>query len=374
MSETTKDAGDADTYALKAGDLPEVAAPDLPYRPPMPRSYRPRIGMIGTGGISGSHLDAYRTAGWEVAALWNRTRAKAEAKAAEYCPEARIEDDWRAMLADGEIDVIDVTLHPEPRAEIIAAALDAGKHVLSQKPFVSDLDTGEDLVKRAEDRGVRLAVNQNGRWAPHKAWMREAVRAGLIGDVISAHVGVHWNHGWTAGTPFDEIEDLILYDFGVHWFDFVNSLAPGRARSVFATATPAKGQANKVPLLAQAMIRLDGGQATVAFDGGVPTGPRDTTFVGGTGGSLMSDGPDLGRQAVTLTTPEGIARPRLEGQWFNDGFRGTMGELLCAIEERREPSNGARENLDSLALAFAAVRSRITGREVEVGAARRLET
>jgi predicted dehydrogenase len=374
MSETTKDAGDADTYALKSGDLPEIAAPELPYRPPMPKSYRPRIGMIGTGGISGSHLDAYRTAGWEVAALWNRTRAKAEAKAAEYCPSARIEDDWQDMLADGEIDVIDVTLHPEPRAEIIAAALKAGKHVLSQKPFVSDLGTGEDLVKLAEDMGVRLAVNQNGRWAPHKAWMREAVRAGLIGDVISAHVGVHWNHGWTAGTPFDEIEDLILYDFGVHWFDFVNSLAPGRARSVFATATPAKGQANKVPLLAQAMIRLEGGQATVAFDGGVPHGPRDTSFVGGTGGSLMSDGPDLGKQAVTLTTPEGIARPVLEGRWFNDGFRGTMGELLCAIEEGREPSNGARENLDSLALAFAAVRSRITGREIEVGAARRLET
>jgi predicted dehydrogenase len=54
--------------------------------------------MIGTGGISASHLDAYRTAGWEVAALWNRTRSKAEAKAAEYCPDARIEDDWQAML------------------------------------------------------------------------------------------------------------------------------------------------------------------------------------------------------------------------------------------------------------------------------------
>jgi hypothetical protein len=51
-----------------------------------------------------------------------------------------------------------------------------------------------------------------------------------------------------------------------------------------------------------------------------------------------------------------------------------MGELLCAIEEGREPSNGARENLFSLALAFAAVRSRIEGKEVEVGAARRLES
>lgn len=370
----TDDAGDSDTYALRSEALPEIAAPDLPYRPPMPKAYRPRIGVIGTGGISGSHLDAYRTAGWEVAALWNRTRSKAEAKAAEFCPGARIEDDWQAMLADGEIDVIDVTLHPEHRTEIIEAALKAGKHVLSQKPFVTDLGIGEDLVKLAEDKGVKHAVNQNGRWAPHKAWMREAAQAGLIGDVISAHVSLHWNHGWTAGTPFDAIEDLVLYDFGVHWFDFIASLTGRRAQSVFASAARAAGQANKVPLLAQAMIQLYGGQASLVFDGGTPHGPRDTTYIGGTQGSLMADGPDLGAQVVTLTTAEGIARPTLDGKWFNDGFRGTMGELLCAIEEGREPSNSARDNLFSLALAFAAVRSRITGQEVEVGAARRLES
>ena len=370
----TEDAGDTDTYALKSADLPEIAPPELPYRPPMPQTFRPRIGMIGTGGIFASHLDAYRNAGWEVAALWNRTRAKAEAKAAEFCPAARIEEDWQAMLSDSEIDVIDVTLHPEHRAPIIEAALKAGKHVLSQKPFVTDLDLGERLVKLAEDNGVKLAVNQNGRWAPYKAWMREAVKAGHIGDVISAHIAIHWNHGWTAGTPFDEIEDLVLYDFGVHWFDFVASLVGERAEAVFATAAKATGQANKVPLLAQALVRLDGGQASLVFDGGVPHGPRDTTFVGGTKGSLVSDGPDLGAQQVVLTTAKGIARPTLEGQWFNDGFGGTMGELLCAIEDDREPSNGARENLRSLAMAFAAVKSRITGREVAVGEARRLES
>lgn len=374
MSEdqSNTDAADTDTYALKAVALPDIEAPDVPYRPPMPKTYRPRIGMIGTGGISASHLDAYRTAGWDVAALWNRTRSKAEDKAVQYCPNARIEDDWRAMLADPDIDVIDITLHPEHRAPVIRAALEAGKHVLSQKPFVTDLDLGEDLVKLAQDKGVKLAVNQNGRWAPHKAFMREVVRAGLIGDVLSAHICLHWNHGWTAGTPFDEIEDLVLYDFGVHWFDFIASLVGERAQSVFATAVHAEGQANKVPLLAQAMIRLDGGQASLVFDGGIPHGPRDTSFIGGTLGSLQSDGPDLGVQSVTMTTPHGIARPALEGNWFNDGFQGTMGELLCAIEEDREPSNGARENLQSLAMAFAAVESRMTGTEVTIGSARKL--
>lgn len=374
MTEITTDAGDADTYALKAVDLPEIAAPDVAYRPPMPKTYRPRIGMIGTGGISGAHLDAYRDAGWEVAALWNRTPAKAEAKAAEFCPAARIEADWKAILANPDIDVVDITLHPEHRTEIIREALLAGKHVLSQKPFVTDLDIGMDLVKLAQDKGVKLAVNQNGRWAPHFAYMREAVRAGHIGEVLSVHTAVHWTHGWTAGTPFDEIRDLILYDFGVHWFDFVNSIVGTRATSVFASSARAEGQANVVPLMAQAMVKMEGGQASVVFDGGVPHGPRDTTFVGGTEGSVMSDGPDLSQQSVTLTTPHGIARPQLEGQWFNDGFKGTMGELLCAIEQDREPTNGAAENLRSLAMAFAAVRSRMTGREVEIGEALRLES
>ena len=83
-------------------------------------------------------------------------------------------------------------------------------------------------------------------------------------------------------------------------------------------------------------------------------------------------GENLGEQAVTLTTAEGRAMPTLSGTWFNDGFRGAMGELLCAIEDDREPLNGARENLQSLALCFAAIHSSRTGGPVKVGAMRTL--
>lgn len=358
---------DADAYALKSTALGEVPAPDLLYKPPMPRAYRPRIGVIGAGGIVSAHLDAYRTAGWEVAAICNRTLSKAEAKAAEFAPKARVTDRWDEVLADPGIDVVDITPHPADRLPIIEAALRAGKHVLSQKPFVLDLAEGRRLVSISRDNGVKLAVNQNGRWAPHLAWMREAVRADLIGDVISTHVSIHWNHGWIAGTPFEKIEDLILYDFGIHWFDFLRSLVGSRAKTVFATAAKATGQTAKAPLLAQCLVQMEGGQASLIFDGAAPHGPRDTTYVAGTKGSLQSDGPDLGRQSVTLTTATGVARPRLEGTWFNDGFRGAMGALLVAIETDSEPANGAAENLESLALAFAAIQSRRNGQAVEVG-------
>ena len=58
---------------------------------------------------------------------------------------------------------------------------------------------------------------------------------------------------------------------------------------------------------------------------------------------------------------EGSVTVPLEGSWFESGFQGTMGELLCAIEEEREPGHGARDNLRSLELCFAALRSADSG-------------
>ena len=222
-------------------------------------------------------------------------------------------------------------------------------------------------------RGVKLAVNQNGRWAPHFAYIREAVKAGLIGEVIGVHVAVHWDHTWTKGTAFEKIDDLIFYDFAIHWFDFLASLVGRRATSVYATRGYAAEQTIRPPMLAEALVAFDGGQASLVFDAHTRFGALDTTYVAGTNGSLSSTGPNLQDQAVTLFTEAGVARPVLQGAWFNDGFHGTMAELLCAIEENREPSNNARDNLLSLALAFAAIESSHTGAARPVGAVRKLQ-
>ncbi|MBC7739374.1 MAG: Gfo/Idh/MocA family oxidoreductase, partial [Candidatus Saccharibacteria bacterium] len=173
---------DRDDYALVSATAVEVAAPDLPYRPPHPTG-RHRIALVGAGGISFAHLDAYRTHGFEVAAILSRDPAKARARADEFFPTAEVMTDYAALLARPDITVIDLTPHPAERLPLIEAALQAGKHVLNQKPFVTDLDTGHRLCDLARAQGVKLAVNQNGRWTRHMAWMRAAVRAGLSGQV-----------------------------------------------------------------------------------------------------------------------------------------------------------------------------------------------
>ncbi len=356
MSETLPDPAERD-YALVGKKAAEIAAPDLPYRPPMPKDRTVGVGLVGAGGISAAHLDAYRKYGLNVVAIASRDVRRAKARRDAYFPDALATDDVERLLRDPTIKALDITTHPEPRIELMRRAIAAGKHVLSQKPFVVDVSVGAALAEEAERKGVKLAVNQNGRWAPHLAYMREAVRAGLIGDVIGAHVAIHWSHGWIAGTPFDLIDDVILWDFGIHWFDFLVSVIGERATSVIATRAYASGQTARPPLLAEALVAFPGGQASLVFDGDTKFGALDATIVVGSAGSVSSAGPNLGEQSVVLATAAGIARPLLTGTWFNDGFAGAMGELLCAIEEDREPLNSARGNLASIRLCQAAIRS-----------------
>ena len=363
---------DLDAYSLKSAKAAEVAAPALTYQPPMPRAYRPRIALVGAGGISAAHLGAYKSAGFDIAVICNRTLAKARARRDEFFPDAEATDDIERTLTRDDIAVVDLTPHPGPRLAMIETALRSGKHVLSQKPFVLDLDTGARLADRADERGVVLAVNQNGRWAPHLSWMREAVREGLIGSVQSCAVTIHWNHGWIAGSSFEEIDDLILYDFAVHWFDFLASLIGNAATSVFAMTARGKGQNVRPPLLAEALVAFDGGQAALVFEGSTRFGAEDRTVVVGTEGTLRSCGPDLTTQEVTLTTAAGLARPKLDGTWFKDGFVGTMGALLKAVEDGTPPLNDARGNLDALALVFAAIASATRGTPVVPGSVRSL--
>lgn len=349
----------ADDYGLsKVAATKRIAAPDLPYLPQEPKTYRPAIGLIGCGGISAQHLNAYRHAGYRIVALCDRNEHKAIARRDEFYPAAKVFTDYRDLLAFDEIEIVDVTTHPADRVEILEAALAAGKHVLSQKPFVTDLAIGRRLVELADAQNLKLAVNQNGRWAPHFSYIRQAIQAGLIGDVQSVNFTLHWDHSWIIGTEFETIEHLILSDFGIHWFDLAACFFSERnVLNVFATATRAVGQQAKPPMLAQAVIEFEGGLASLFFNANVVHGQEDRTVVAGTHGTILSCGPSLSEQTVTLFTAEGCAQPTLEGTWFREGFHGAMAELLCAIEEQREPVNNAHDNLQSLQLCFAAIES-----------------
>ena len=342
-------------------------AQTLEYLPPGPVAYQPEIGLIGCGGISEPMLAAYRAAGFSVTALCDHKLAAAEARRREFYPEARVFTDYREMLAQTAVEVVDVTTHTAVRPPIVADCLRAGRHVLSQKPFVEDLALGEQLCDLADECGVRLAANQNGRWAPHFSYLRSAVARGLLGQVTSADFAVHWAHDRDVrGTAFADMPDLVLLDFGIHWFDMVNVvLAEARpARRVFAAVGHTSGQCIPAPTQALVTIEYDDAQASLTFRGAAPH-EHASYRVTGTAGVLTSSGPALGGNQVELTTADGSVEIPIEGHWFRSGFQGSMGELLRAIEAGERPGNDARTALGGLQLCFAAVSAAHEGAAVE---------
>ncbi len=352
----------------------QIAAPRLPYQPQDPKSYRPNIGLIACGGITSAHLRAYKAAGYKVVALCDLIEGRAIKRQEEFYPKADVYTDYRDVLARPDIEVVDIATHPKDREPLLEAALRAGKHVLSQKPFVLDLDFGRKLIKLADRKSVKLAVNQNGRWSPQFAYARGAIAAGLVGEVFAVHLSCHWDHNWVKGKPFDKIRHCILYDYAIHWFDILNCfMGSKKARKVYATWARSPGQTATPKMLAQVGIEYDNAQATLIFDADVHYGDHDRDFIAGTAGTLVTAPEGDQRGQVTLYTPKGFSKPKLLGQWFPDGFHGTMGELLRAIEDDREPYNSARHNLESLALCFAAVASAETGQPVKPGTVKRLE-
>jgi len=345
----------------------EIELPKIDYLPPKPKNYNPAIALIGTGGISEYHLKNYQHCGYNVVALANRTLEKAEALRGKFFPQASIHQDYRNILKMDEVELVDVTSHPADRLPILHDCLNAGKHVLSQKPFALNLEDAKKLVDVANHKKVNLAVNQNGRWAPHFSYIRNAVRQGLIGEVTSIDFSLQWDQTWIKGIPsFEEMEHLILFDFAIHWFDITAcKMEDKKAKSIFATTLHHAGQVYSPPALASVIIEYPQTQVRMSFNAHCTRGEEDVTTVVGTKGTLRSRGSGLNEQPeMEVHLQKGSITVPLIGCWFESGFQGAMGELLSAIEEDRTPYHSACNNLKTLDLCFAAQRSADQGSPV----------
>lgn len=349
-----------------------MSDPPVSYLPVDPIEYAPGIGLIGCGNISRAHLAAYAAAGYRVRALCDVHIERASARRDEYFPDAAVTTDHHALLARPDIEVVDLATHVNVRPALVRDAIRAGKHILSQKPFVLDLDEGRELIELADQCGVTLAVNQNGRWAPHHSFLLAAAREGLLGTISSTDIGLYWPHDVDVrrSPVFSQMEDLILYDFGIHWFDLIATLFAGQgpAHSVHATVGRTADQVIPVPTSAQVSIDFPHAAATLILRGSSHRARGGHYRVDGSAGTVIhSAANELGGEnpSVTLYTNGEASSFTLSGDWWRNGMHGTMGELLASIEAKRRPSNDARASLPGLSLCFAAIGSAREGNPVD---------
>jgi len=199
-----------------------------------------RWGILGTGGIAGSFASDLRLTESGVAvAVGSRSQAAADRFADSYGIERR-HDSYSALVADPDVDVIYVaTPHPMHRDNAILA-LEAGKHVLVEKPFTMNAAEAREVVAVARERGLFAMEAMWTRFLPHTALIRDWLGRGLLGDVVT----VTADHGqWFAEDPqfrlfAPELGGGALLDLGVYPVSFA-SMVLGTPSRIVSLSDPA---------------------------------------------------------------------------------------------------------------------------------------
>ena len=167
-----------------------------------------RVGMIGYNFMGRAHSNAWRQAGRffdlpaevELRTVCGRHRERVAAAAANL-GWARAETDWRAVVEDPEIDLVDITTPNDTHAEIALAAAAAGKAVLCEKPLGMNVPECERMVAAVEAAGVPNLVCHNYRRIPAIALAKRMIERGDLGDRIY-HYRARYAQDWIADPAF----------------------------------------------------------------------------------------------------------------------------------------------------------------------------
>jgi hypothetical protein len=352
---------------------------DLSIEPALPRDKSPGIGCVGAGFIMADcHLVAYRNAGFRPVAIWSRSRSRAEEVARRHAI-GKVHEDWRELLKDPAVEVLDIAVPPHAQPEVIEEAVKhAGqiRGILAQKPLALDYATARNVVELCSKAGVTLAVNQNMRYDQSIRALKDLLSRGLLGEPVLATIDMraipHWME-WLK--PYGK---LSFYVMSIHHLDAFRFLF-GSPERVLASCRP--DPRTKFPHqdgITLYILEYASGLRCFSLDD-VWAGPAregaasDIAIrwrVEGTEG--LAEGtigwpkyPERAPSTLRFTSRAGgdhWFEPRWDKVWFPDAFAGPMAELLAALETGEEPNLSGRDNLDTLALVEACYRGALEHR------------
>ncbi len=235
------------------------------------------IGMVGYAFMGAAHSQAWRSVGRffdlplapAMVAVCGRSPDKVLA-AARKLGWSTVETDWQELLRRDDVQVVDVCTSGDSHAEIAIAALEAGKHVLCEKPLANTVDEAMMMTKaaeRAKARGIRSMVGFNYRRAPAVTLARRLVETGRLGTI--RHVRAQYLQDWIVDPEFPLVWRLVkekagsgaLGDIGAHIIDLAQFITGDQLTGVAA--------------LTETFVRerpLPGDAAGLAASGGAGTG------------------------------------------------------------------------------------------------------
>lgn len=217
-----------------------------------------RIAIVGLGGMGTWHLNKLQTLDQpEVAGIWDIREVRREYARSR---DVKVYGSLEEVLSDETVDMILIATPNDVHKPIAIAAMEAGKHVISEKPITLSSADLQEMIDTSERTGKFLCVHQNRRWDEDFLVVRKILEEGKLGKVFRIESRVHGAHG-IPGDWRQEPEHGggMILDWGVHLLDQALLFFPeARLNTVYATITNVTN--TKVD---------DGFTADLGFDNGV---------------------------------------------------------------------------------------------------------
>lgn len=294
-----------------------------------------------------------------------------------------MDTDWRAAVARDDVDVVVVSTPTHLHAEISQGAMEAGKHVLCEKPLAPSVDECRAMIATARARGVRLMTGFNHRRYPPMLKAKELIDAGLMGAPITFRgwigheAGERFLGSWVADPRLSGGGTLM--DNGVHLIDLVRFFL-GEVTAIQGSTTTARWPIHPVEDEALAILHTEGGAvASIMSSWTEWRGYRVWAEITGTEGSIAVQYPPMlailavrrNGQAVKRTRfyfpREQIVERLRSYRWTTiQTFAAEFRELTAAIKEHRAPRPDGYDGLRAVEVVRALYEASGSGGRVDV--------
>jgi predicted dehydrogenase len=295
--------------------------------------------------------------------------------AAEFAlGKAAVESDLEALLNGTRPDLVFDVVIPGARHDVVTTALAHGCHVLSEKPMATSLADARDLVARAAAAGRIHAVVQNRRYIAGVRRIRRLLDSGALGELTALHadffIGAHF------GGFRDVMQNVLLLDMAIHTFDAARFMSGRDARAVYCQESNPRGSWYRQGAAANAIFELEG-DATFTYRGSWSAEGANTSWesqwrIIGTRGTLLWDGADR-FEAHVVAGDQGFHRPLAElavpepaDAAATHGHASVIADFLRAVETGTPPETVGSDNINSLAMVFAAIESAKTRQRIVI--------
>jgi len=325
------------------------------------------VGLIGCGSIAGHHARAWAEVEGARLVRCADVNGEVARKFAEEHGIRRWSANWQDVISDPEVSIVVICTPTNYHAEQALAALEAGKHVLCEKPIALTLEDASKMVDTARERGLKLGVGFQRRF--HDEWraLREIIRGGRIGRPIVWRMAAA-----TAGPTRPWFLDMDkgagpFVDLAVHFYDLARALL-GEPRAVVADLLKLKREFGDAPDTGVVSVEFEGGDRLImTLSWGLPglghqacQGASMFDLLGPRGAILRS------QKGWRITRPDGEEEVPFEPTPWPELFKRQAQKFLKAVVEGGEPEATGEDGLRALEVGLAAIESARTGRRIKL--------